>query len=202
MGCTIPESRCQVLGTSSGCSLCRAVLPSNPDEDTITINVVDVLSKDADARRWFYHLEYPYEPFGYTSDGWAYSKGRVDMAVLLDFEREHYLAYECKKLNVTKNSRFRSLAMEYVKDGVVRFVKEQYAAGLPLGCMLGYVMDKNLEKAQEAVASALLIHKESCGLTTGPTAAHHIGGIRRFVSRHARSDNGTEIELRHALLAF
>ena len=86
---------------------CVAVLPVEPDEDTITINLVDILSRDAKARRLFHHLAYQHEPFGYTADGWAYSKGKIDMALLLDQERERYLAYECKRLNVVRNGRTR-----------------------------------------------------------------------------------------------
>ena len=147
---------------------CLAILPQNPDEDTITINIVDVLSKDVEARRWFYHLEYQFEPFGYTSEGWAYSKGKVDLAILFDFERVNYLAYECKKLRMVEQGRFRTLATEYVKEGVVRFVTERYASGLPVGCMLGYVMDGQLLNARDAIDAALLAQNEVCGLKTGP----------------------------------
>ena len=89
---------------------CRAVLPSNPDEDTITINLVEILSRDEAGRRLFHHLAYQHEAFGYTDGGWAVSKGKIDMAVLLDHERERYLAYECKKVNVKEKGKFRSLA--------------------------------------------------------------------------------------------
>ena len=69
---------------------CVAVLPSQPPEDDITVNLVNLLLKDPWARRLFYWLESQFEPFGFTADGMAYSKGRIDMA------RERYLAYECK----------------------------------------------------------------------------------------------------------
>ena len=55
---------------------CVAVLPDKPYEDTITINLVDILSRDARARRLFHHLAYQHEPFGYTADGLAYSMAR------------------------------------------------------------------------------------------------------------------------------
>ena len=86
-------------------------------------------------------IEFQYEPFGYQSDGTAYSKGRIDMAVLLDQDRERYLAYECKRLNLTHSSRRSSLATLYVTKGLHRFVTEQYAEKLPVGYMLGYVLD-------------------------------------------------------------
>ena len=74
---------------------CIADLPVQPDEDTITIQLVDALSRDPGARRLGV-IEYQFEPFGHRPDGIAYSKGKIDMAVLLDRTRRRYLAYECK----------------------------------------------------------------------------------------------------------
>ncbi len=130
---------------------CTAVLPKNPVEDMITENLVAVVGKDAQARRLFHHLEYHYEPFGHTPRGLAFSKGKTDMAVLLDQERDRYLVYECKRLNVPGKDGIRSYATEYVRCGVRRFVTEKYAADLPIGCMLGYVLDGNTSTARVKV---------------------------------------------------
>ena len=67
---------------------CRKVLLDQPEEDTITINLVDVLLKDVNVRRIFYYIEYHYEPFEYTELGTGYSKGEIDLVVLLDQSRE------------------------------------------------------------------------------------------------------------------
>ena len=181
---------------------CVALLPGEPDEDTITINLVDILSRDAKARRLFHHLAYQHEPFGYTADGWAYSKGKIDMALLLDQERERYLAYECKRLNVAHAGGTRSLATPYVLEGVLRFITEQYAADLPVGCMLGYVLDGNVNTARTRVRAAIVSHSGDIGLAEGPMDDQPVGAIGRFSSRHRRSSNGSEIEIRHALLPF
>ena len=79
---------------------CVACLPGQPDEDTITINLVALLSQ----AQW--------------SGGFAISSSintnrseRIPVALnsaragsisllLLDQERERYVAYECKRLNV------------------------------------------------------------------------------------------------------
>ena len=181
---------------------CVAVLPRDPDEDTITINLVDFVSKDAKARRLFHHVEYHYEPFGYTADGLAFSMGEIDMAVLLDRDRERYLAYECKRLNEVRGGVTRSLATPYVLKGVRRFVTQQYAAGLPVGCMLGYVMNGNLETARSKVAAAIYSHASQVGLVGQLTEETPISSILRFSSRHRRSSKDVEIEIRHALLPF
>ena len=104
---------------------CLAVLPDNPIEDQITENLVAVVSKDAKARRLFHHLEYHYKPFGYTPEGLAFSKGEIDMALLPNQDRDRYLAYECKRLNVPQKDGVGSLATKYVQCGVRRFVIEK-----------------------------------------------------------------------------
>ena len=181
---------------------CVTIVPEDPDEDTITINLVGIVSRDLEARRLFHHLAFQHEPFGYTTEGWAYSKGKIDMALLLDRERERYLAYECKRLNVTRNGSTRSLATPYVLEGVARFVKEQYAADLPLGCMLGYVMDGNVNTARGKIRTAIASHRNDVALEWGPIDGRPVGAIERMVSGHGRGAASTPIEIRHALLPF
>ena len=181
---------------------CVAALPEKPNEDTITINLVDILSRDVRARRLYHHLAYQHEPFGYTTDGWAYSKGKIDMALLLDQERERYLAYECKRLNVFRKGKTSSLAKPYVLKGMLRFITEQYAADLPVACMLGYVLNGNVNAAQTKVRAAIDSHSTAIGLVGKLTDSQPIGEIRRSSSRHCRPSNGSNIEIRHALLPF
>ena len=181
---------------------CLAALPGSPHEDTITINLVAVLSKDLKARRLFHHLAYQHEPFAYTDDRGAYSKGKIDMALLLDQERERYLAYECKRLNVVHNGARHSLATPYVLEGVARFVKEQYAVDLPLGCMLGYVMDGNVDTARTKIRAAITSHRDHVRLAWGPVDGQPLGATERMSSGHCRVSSGAPIEIRHALLPF
>lgn len=181
---------------------CLKVLPPDPDEDMITENLVAMVSKDAQARRLFHYLEYHFEPFGYTAEGLAYSKGEIDMAVLLDQERDRYLAYECKRLNVVRRGGTRSLAPEYVKQGLWRFVTEKYAADLPLGCMLGYVMDGDVSAAQSKVVAAIAAQQSIVGLVGMPKNQPPIGSMPRFSSRHTRASGGVHIEIWHTFLPF
>lgn len=181
---------------------CVAVLPVDPHEDTITENLVAKILQDVPARRLFHYLEYHYEPFGYTPEGRAFSKGEIDMAVLLDQDRDRYLAYECKRLNVPWNGGIRSLATEYVTDGLRRFVTEQYAAGLPVGCMLGYVLDGNAPGAQTKVLAAISTKRDDILLRGEPTRQTSIEPASRFSTRHERKPSAPEIEVRHALLPF
>jgi len=144
---------------------------------------------------------YQHEPFGKHPGGATFSKGKIDIAVLLDQERERYVAYECKRLNVIYGGARSSLATPYVKDGMMRFLTEQYAEGLPFGSMLGYVMDGDLSFAQTQVDRAIDAHKILLGIVDGASPCEAIPGIGRFSTLHQRA-NTSIIELRHALLPF
>jgi hypothetical protein len=180
---------------------CLSSLPQQPNEDTITINLVHLLAKDAVVRSVCHWVEYQFEPFGIDPNGVRYSKGKIDLAILLDWERERYLPYECKRLNVTNSGSRSSLATPYVSDGLIRFVTEQYADGLPVGFMLGYVIDGDLSFALKQIGAAIDAQKIPLALVTGPLAGTSIIGIERFVTSHKRASNAV-IEVRHTLLPF
>ena len=180
---------------------CLARLPEEPLEDEITITLVKMLERDPLARRLFYYIEFHFEPFGYAlSDGRARSLGEIDIAVRLDRDRDTYLAYECKRLNVRRPDGRRSLSTEYVTQGLSRFVQEQYSEMLPVGCMLGYVLDGDIEHALRMVQEKIVSLRGDVGLIDEPQSEVAIGVASRFYSRHRRSTGGGEIEVRHALL--
>ena len=180
---------------------CLAILPNQPYEDTITLNLIDILLKDPKSRHLFYWIEFHFEPLGYTSDGAAYSKGIIDMAVILDRDREKYLAYECKRLNVVRNGKKNTQATLYVTDGIIRFVEERYAENLPVGCMLGYVLDGDVSSACSKIQNAIVTNKNIIGFIVGSIQDISLDSVKRFSSRHLRN-NSQEIEIRHALLPF
>ncbi|MCY4303407.1 MAG: hypothetical protein OXC62_01265 [Aestuariivita sp.] len=182
---------------------CLSQLSKQSQENTITHSLVILLRKDVKARRLFCFLQNEYIIFGYKDSGNVCEKGRVDIALILDQGGENYLAYECKCLNVThKNGRKESLAGKYVSEGLVRYVNEKYSENLPVGCMLGYVMDGDTEAAKCKVWKAINNKKQSIELKEGPTSEQPLGDILRFSSRHKRVFNQQEIEVRHALLPF
>ena len=56
--------------------------------------------------------------------------------------------------NCTPNqNRTATQASEYVTKGMMRFVSGQYSPTWPLGAMLGYVMDGNMQTAYIVVTS-------------------------------------------------
>lgn len=179
---------------------CISVLPGQPEEDDITINLVDLLWKDSVVRRLCHYVEYHFEPWGLDGNGAKFSKGQIDIGFLIERDRDKYLAYECKRLNVINGSTRSSLASRYVTQGMMRFLTEQYAEGLPVGCMLGYVMDGDLPFALQRVKKAIADNKTLLMLTAGPTPGPAAAGTERFQTGHQRK--ASTIELRHLLLPF
>ena len=180
--------------------VCVGLLPGQPEEDDITINLVNLLWRDSVVRRLCYYVEYHFEPWGIDANGAKFSKGQIDIGVLLERNRDRYLAYECKRLNVVNSGSRGSLATRYVTQGMMRFLTEQYAEGLPVGCMIGYVMDGDLPFGLQQVRQAIADNKTPLALIAGPTAGQAVPGTERFQTGHERITS--PIELRHLLLPF
>ena len=189
------ERICEILPT------CIAAMPDNPHEDDITINLIDRFHLDSVIRRIFHHWEYQFEPFGHDENGVAFSKGKIDFVVCWDQDREKYLAYEAKRLNVkSKRGSTSSLATAYVTQGLVRFVTEQYSKGLPVGCMLGYVLDGNTSSVKPKILQAVSTNSQLVGLVVGPDDLPTIGSATRMTSEHQRQNNAGNITIHHALV--
>ena len=180
-----------------------AGLPSDPDEDTITEALVANLRSDPKTRRQFYYYDFQFVPFHLTPQGRLIrQRTKIDLAVIIDQECRTYVAYECKKLNVRgADGARRSRAGTYVgEDGMMCFITEKYAKDLPVGCMLGYVMDGDIDFAYASIEKKMMSCKSALGLQTGPRSAPSIGVTRRFVTEHVCNDRW--MEMRHALLPF
>lgn len=83
--------------------------------------------------------------------------GRIDLKFLpaVSAREEVYFAFECKRLNVAANGGRRSLAPEYVTEGMMRFVTGQYAGSVQHGGMIGYVLDACRDDAIEHVGQII-----------------------------------------------
>ena len=75
--------------------------------------------------------------------------GRMDIVFSPMVPRENiYFCLECKRLNVVVDGgKIRPYASEYVRHGMLRFIRGQYAAAVRHGGMLGYVLDEDIASA-------------------------------------------------------
>ncbi len=124
----------------------------------------------------------------------------IDFVLTIGDTEDVYLACECKRLNVPYKKRTRVLALEYVRDGLMRFVAGQYSQGLPLAMLLGYVMDKDIDIAHTRVKRAISRAK---AIQLKSSFDHTIipGKPIRFSTTHACT-TGQDIQVRHTLLAW
>jgi len=113
-------------------------------------------------------------------------------SVVADQGCTRYLAYECKRLNVHYNGVRQSLSTSYVKEGVKRFITEQYAEGLPIGCMIGCVLDGDIDFAIDKIHTAIKNNKDEVCLKEGPNAISAISGVERFATSHRCINSGLE----------
>jgi hypothetical protein len=82
----------------------------------------------------------------------AKETGRKDIVFFPSLqEQEIYLCLEAKRLNAIVSGVRRSLADEYVKEGMQRFVDGKYARFVRHGAMLAYVLDGDTDRAMKNV---------------------------------------------------
>jgi hypothetical protein len=78
--------------------------------------------------------------------------GRKDIVFFPSLQDEDiYLCLEAKRLNAIISGVKRSLADEYVKEGMQRFVDGKYARSVRHGAMLAYILDRDINRAMQNV---------------------------------------------------
>ncbi len=140
-----------------------------------------------------------YVLLGEDKKGDPVTKGIIDIAVLIVDEYrapDTYIAYECKRLNVKTNGNWKSLSGVYSTEGVKRYVSAKYAEKLPLGCMIGYVMDGDIKKAHDKIIDSISARQEDLGLNSMIETTNKA----RFSSLHNQGKSLSEIEVIHSLL--
>ncbi len=75
-------------------------------------------------------------------------------------------------------------ARVYVEKGMMRFVCGQYAPTLPLGAMVGYVMDGNMETAYIAIRHQIEQHAQQ--LLYAPALFRDMKRPEHFSTMHQR----------------
>jgi hypothetical protein len=135
------------------------------------------------------------------ADGTVHLSSNIDFVLTIGDAEDVYLACECKRLNVPYKSGLKGLVGEYVDDGLMRFVSGQYANGLPLAMMLGYVMNAKVEHARKGLGRAFTVRKAVIGLQSTNDAPFIAGKPLRFRSIHS-CHAGHNIEIAHTLLGW
>ncbi len=178
--------------------VCRADFHARRTENYITRRLIRRIRRDERIRDSFLQVESQRELLDDDPDTDTGPEGYLDISILFWVGRNNLcLAIECKRLNVrNKKGERDSLAHEYVRKGMMRFVNRKYAPDLPLGGMIGYVMDGDIAFAFAAVKAK--IRADAAALSCDLARSRDLAPPQSFLTMHNRSP--VEIELRHLLL--
>lgn len=92
-------------------------------------------------------------------------QGRMDIVFVPMVPREYiYFCLECKRLNVRTAVGVRTYASEYVRFGMLRFVRGQYASAVHNGGMLAYVLDGDVRTAMVNVETNIKARLPELGM--------------------------------------
>lgn len=119
-------------------------------EDAISVKLYSALinAKDRNAHAFLIR----YQDVEVDTD-LAKESGRKDIVFFPSHQEEIYLCLEAKRLNAVISGVRRSLADEYVKEGMQRFVDGKYARFVRHGAMVAYVLDGETGRAIKNVAN-------------------------------------------------
>jgi hypothetical protein len=114
-------------------------------EDDISVKLYSALVKSKDRNSHFFRIDYQAVEVDLDI---ASVTGRKDIVFIPTLQQEEiYLCLEAKRLNALISGIRRSLADEYVKEGMQRFVDGKYSRHVRHGAMLAYVLDGNTARA-------------------------------------------------------
>jgi len=182
--------------------ICIAPLQSKKNamthEDHITKHLVQALIR---TKRVPGRLIYQYTLLAEDGNGNVLAPSNIDFVLTIGDNEDIYLACECKRLNVPYKTKVRALAIEYVDQGLMRFVTGQYSNRLPLAMMLGYVMDAKTDTAKRDVKRAIALRSATIGIQSERDAPVVDGRPIRFHTTHA-CVSGHVIEVAHTFLAW
>ncbi len=134
------------------------------------------------------------------------SEGRMDIVFSPTVPREDiYFCLECKRLNVLSScGSVRPYFAEYVVKGMVRFITGQYAASVPAGGMLAYVLDSQVDTAIAGILANIENNKALLGVKgvvefRPSQSLPHDPRVRETV--HLRGTDESEFLIHHLFMA-
>lgn len=168
-------------------------------ENKITDQLAVMLQRDPRSRsNWLIIPQYKSLATDFNGD--VVTKGFIDFAVFITLDQAVYIAYECKRLNVSFSSGFKSLADKYIDEGVMRYISAQYSQRLPFSVMIGYVLDSNIPFSIDAIRKQIKkkAGKLCCNSNLGIKKLPSVSFMTRFSTFHKRPEK--DIEIQHVLL--
>lgn len=135
-------------------------------------------------------------------------QGRMDIVFSPMVPRESiYFALECKRLNVlTSDGKIRPYFAEYVRFGLMRFVRGQYGSRVRFGGMLAFVLNGDLAAAITGIGENVHRLREELAMTEGDKFARSKSSIfpaddRLRETTHERSEAAEPICVQHLFMS-
>lgn len=132
-------------------------------------------------------------------------QGRMDIVFSPPVPREDiYFCLECKRINVREGNGVRPYFVEYVRFGMFRFVRGQYANSVRHGGMLAFVLDGNVVGAIAGVEKnikALLIDLGMDAPGAFLTSTVRANDARVRETRHRRAGQADPFVIHHLFMA-
>lgn len=132
-------------------------------------------------------------------------QGRMDIVFSPAVPRENiYFCLECKRLNVRGEDGVRPYFAEYVRYGMLRFVRGQYASAVRNGGMLAFVLDGDVPSAIAGVEGIICMNHHDLGMNS-PGLFQPSGvrptDARARETRHRRVTNTEPFVIHHLFMA-
>jgi hypothetical protein len=117
-----------------------------------------------------------------------------------------YFAWECKRVGDKRvNKKYAVLIPGYITEGILRFIDEDYSAGLDDAGMLGYVLAGDVTNIVHDINASMHHPHRARPLSTSDhlVPAPSIGiFVDVYQSHHKRTTSQTAIRLHHLFLTF
>jgi hypothetical protein len=119
----------------------------------------------------------------------AKETGRKDIVFFPGHNGDFYYCLEAKRLNARVKGVMKSLADEYVKEGLQRFAVGKYSRHVDHAGMVGYVLDGDISRAMTNVLNNIRQHQVALGMSSPANwepCPHRIGDSHAKETRHKR----------------
>ena len=118
--------------------------------------------------------------------------------------KDIYFCLECKRLNVREAAAVRPYFAEYVKFGMLRFVRGQYARSVRFGGMLAFVLDESVASAMRGVDRNIRNHHGDLGMAAPGefrTSSVRPSDTRIRETEHRRGTDPVPFLIQHLFMA-
>ena len=167
----------------------------NPHEDNSTIQIVRYMRKVRRLLGLQVRPEIQYEvPSDRMWQGEEHSShaGTIDIAVVYDLCcDEAYLSIECKRLETSRHYN------DYVNEGILRFIRGNYASKVQTGAMLGYVRQKQPSEVINSINSQIENVIDPSHILSPTTPIKWLDSV--YTSEHTRTPPLPHFRLTHLL---